>query len=451
MLIEQLSFLKSLTDELQNNNSSNDKKVILSKYLNKNEELFNKLMDYVFSYDKKYWITSDNISKLWDKFNIKYKFSSSDDLFLILNKIINREITGHDAINYIIDLIKFAGDEYKNTINNIINKDLKANVNVSLVNNVSPNAVKQFKVSLAERNDEAPKIHQINFDKQSWMVSRKLDGVRTIAVNENGQVKFYSRTGSDFTTLSSLTPQVTAILKAAEKKYNEQFVLDGECCMMNENDRENFSGIMKEITRKNHTIVSPNYVVFDFIKKKEFEKGIGTTPFKQRMKMLEELNIESFGSFVKLIPHSNSIDNVVYMKWLEKSKKEGWEGLMLRDENSCYTAKRSYDLQKIKSFFDAEYKVIGLEEGTKKMLDKNGVMKEVNCIKSLVIEHKGYHINVGSGISDQERITWKENPALIMGCIVTVQYFEETTDSKTGEPSLRFPTLKIVHGKERQV
>jgi ATP-dependent DNA ligase len=76
---------------------------------------------------------------------------------------------------------------------------------------------------------------------------------------------------------------------------------------------------------------------------------------------------------------------------------------MLRDENSVYTGKRSFDLQKIKSFYDAEYKVIGLEEGKKKML-VNGIMQETNCIKSLVIEHKGKHMNVGSGISDEERV-----------------------------------------------
>jgi ATP-dependent DNA ligase len=76
---------------------------------------------------------------------------------------------------------------------------------------------------------------------------------------------------------------------------------------------------------------------------------------------------------------------------------------MLRDERSVYTGKRSFDLQKVKSFFDAEYKVIGLEEGKKKMLN-NGIMAETQCVKSLVIEHKGSHINVGSGISNEERV-----------------------------------------------
>ena len=38
----------------------------------------------------------------------------------------------------------------------------------------------------------------------------------------------------------------------------------------------------------------------------------------------------------------------------------------------------------------------------------------------------------------------------IVGKIITVQYFEETKNDKGGI-SLRFPTVKVVHGKERTV
>jgi DNA ligase-1 len=68
-----------------------------------------------------------------------------------------------------------------------------------------------------------------------------------------------------------------------------------------------------------------------------------------------------------------------------------------------------------------------------------------------VIEHKGSHMNVGSGLSDNERVLWYKDPSLILNKIITVQYFEETVDSKTGTLSLRFPTLKVVHGLERKV
>jgi hypothetical protein len=84
-------------------------------------------------------------------------------LFTVLDKLINRELTGHAALNYTKDLIIFAGDEYKDIIFCILNKDLKANTSISLINKISSNAVKEFKVALAERFDEAPEIHQPNF------------------------------------------------------------------------------------------------------------------------------------------------------------------------------------------------------------------------------------------------------------------------------------------------
>jgi ATP-dependent DNA ligase len=123
---------------------------------------------------------------------------------------------------------------------------------------------------------------------------------------------------------------------------------------------------------------------------------------------------------------------------------------MIRDETSCYNGKRSYDIQKIKSFFDSEYTVIGVETGNKKMLvDK--VMVDQQCVKSLIIEHKGSKTNVGSGLSDEQRLLLFAHPEFIIGKVITIQYFEESVDSKTNNYSLRFPTLKIVHGDKREV
>jgi len=450
MLVQQLSYLKDLVAELQNNNSTNEKKNILQKYFTLNEKLFCKFMDYIYSYDKKYWLTSENLLKNWDKFPVKNKFDNNDDIFKILDVIIDRQKTGHEALNYIIDLIKFLGDEWKDLIFYIINKDIKANINVSLINKIKPDIVKEFKVALAERNDEAPKSREVDFSTKPWMISRKLDGVRVVALNNSGEIELYSRTGTQFQTLDILKPEILKILTSAKEKYGQEYVLDGECCLIDEEGKDDFAGIMKQITRKNHQIKNPKYVVFDMVLRTEFDSANGTMKFGERMKKLEGLNIESFGSNVKLIQHQNSINDKDYQKWIDLSKQNNWEGLMLRDEESVYTGKRSFDLQKIKTFFDAEYEVIGIEYGNKKMLI-DGIKKDVECVKSLVIEHDGVHMNVGSGMSDEERVEWFKNPNLIMNKIITVQYFEESVDSKTGKKSLRFPTLKVVHGEKREV
>jgi ATP-dependent DNA ligase len=144
------------------------------------------------------------------------------------------------------------------------------------------------------------------------MISRKLDGVRTICILNNGIPEFFSRTGTQFQTLSNLNEQATKVLNLAKQMYGEEFVLDGECCLYDENGNDDFNGIMKEITRKNHTIANPKYVIFDLIKKSEFDNSLGTTKFGERIEMLEKLNVEQFGNNILTIPHANTISKQTY-------------------------------------------------------------------------------------------------------------------------------------------
>ena len=61
----------------------------------------------------------------------------------------------------------------------------------------------------------------------------------------------------------------------------------------------------------------------------------------------------------------------------------------------------------------------------------------------MIIEHKGNIVSVGSGFSLEERSRYYENPKLIIGKEITVQYFEKSKD-KQGIESLRFPVVKHV-------
>jgi ATP-dependent DNA ligase len=140
------------------------------------------------------------------------------------------------------------------------------------------------------------------------MVSRKLDGVRTIALLNQGEVELYSRTGQMFTTLDNLKPQIKEILAAAKKLYGEEYVLDGETCLVDENGKEDFAGIMKQITRKKHTIPNPTYILFDIIKRSEFDETIGTEKFGERIKKLVTIKPETFGSFVRIVEHETDLN-----------------------------------------------------------------------------------------------------------------------------------------------
>jgi DNA ligase-1 len=136
----------------------------------------------------------------------------------------------------------------------------------------------------------------------------------------------------------------------------------------------------------------------------------------------------------------------MFVSLLEHSKNEGWEGLMLR-KNTTYKGKRSDEVLKVKSFHDAEYIVVDVEHDIQRVIVDGSEVSEL-MLKNIIIEHKGYRVQVGSGFNHEQRRHYFNNPSDIIGKQVTVQYFEET-HNQNGGTSLRFPTIKAIYETER--
>jgi len=145
-------------------------------------------------------------------------------------------------------------------------------------------------------------------------------------------------------------------------------------------------------------------------------------------------------TYVKLI----KIDDTEHLnKLITEAQSNGWEGNMIRKDVG-YEGKRSNDLLKIKKFHDDEYVVKSVEVGPFRLIDKSTKLETTEeVLTNVIIEHKGYDVSVGSGFSVEERRLFSENPDLIVGKEITVQYFEESSN-KDSELSLRFPTIKKI-------
>jgi DNA ligase-1 len=215
-----------------------------------------------------------------------------------------------------------------------------------------------------------------------------------------------------------------------------------------EDGSESFKGIMKEITRKNHTIENPCYKVFDLLTLEEFNMEVEGRLFSERLKELVDDWYSSGvnAKFIDVIEQERIETQEDFDKWSQRVKEKGWEGFMLR-KDVPYKSGRSKDLLKVKKFLDDEYVVKDVVMG--KATYNEGGHKEFDIASALVIEHKGNRVEVGSGLSKEQRIRWNSHPDEIIGKTITVQYFEETTN-KQGGISLRFPVLKYVyeHGRE---
>jgi len=216
-------------------------------------------------------------------------------------------------------------------------------------------------------------------------------------------------------------------------------------------ETEKFSEIMKQIRRKDHTISNPKYLVFDIIEGSDFRSKLGNKVYSSRYSELNAYlyNAKEKGfNHLKVVTQITIVDEKHYIELMENADGNKWEGLILRDSNSVYEGKRSKNMLKCKSFQDAEYKVIDLEIGPFRMIE-NGLEVTKDVLSNVVIEHKGNRVSVGSGFSIEEREYFKTNPNEILNKIITVKYFEETKN-QSGLYSLRFPTVKYIHGKSRE-
>ena len=394
------------------------------------DPFIHKVLEYTYNPFKQYYVTSKTCIKNKDKIDL----IGNHNLFSVLDMLNTRVVTGHDAIALV------NGFAYSNSegelIYKIIDKNLDIRAGDKVINKAVPNLVPTFSVALAQEYKG-----KCDWDDR-WYASRKLDGVRCLAVvDQNGDCTLYSRMGKELTTLNR-------VKEAIENTGIINHVFDGEICLLDENGNEDFQGVMKELRRKDHQIENPRFMVFDMMHKSEFDAGKGNTPLTERLRMLRAWQGGRF-TCAKTLQYVDQVqinDNDHFETWNKISAKNGWEGFMLR-KNVGYEGKRSKNLVKVKKFHDAEYEVIDYDTDTAEVV-RNGRSETIEMLSQVWIEHKGHKVKVGSGWTQDQRLQYMDGS--IVGKIITVQYFEETTNDKGGI-SLRFPTVKVVHGDKREV
>jgi DNA ligase-1 len=361
-------------------------------------------------------------------------------LFGLLDDLKDRHITGHAAIAAVNGFIA-QNPKGKDLVHLILDKDLKIRSGTKIINKALPGTIPEFSVALAENyNDKT--VSKISFDRE-WFVSRKLDGVRCIMiVDEKGNVSSYSRSGKKFETLSLIENQIKSL-------GLRSFVFDGEICSF-DGDKDNFQSIMKEIRRKNHTIQNASFYVFDFVRLNDFNNKTSADFFNQRLYKLKQTLFGKQLDNVEILEQISvkSLDdlNMFIDEFKEDQNRNHWEGLIVRKDEK-YKGKRSRDILKVKTFFDAEYVVQSVIFGPFRYV-KNNVEVEEEMLSAVVVEHKGNLVQVGSGFTIDQRKYYYHNSGDIIDKTITVQYFEES-QNQLGEHSLRFPVVKTVHGDKR--
>jgi len=426
-----------ILDELENTASKLDKEEILSD--NASNKVLVKILKWTYNKQLNFYAKQIPEPTEVGKRSIDNPkdFKVVEDL---LSRLSARSVRGHDALNEIEVLLNGFDEESQEIIENILGRNLNVGISSSTINKALPNTIPTFDVALAYPYDKKTAKH-VTFDG-SWLVSRKLDGCRCIVMKKGNGFLFFSRKGKPFYTLDNLIPELQKL------RIGGDFVLDGEICIMDENGDEDFQSIMKLIRKKDYTIENPMFKVFDVLTEDEFDNKAGNTNLSARLATLKSaFKGKSFKTISFL--EQEKLTEKSFARLQDESAKKGWEGLMLR-KDSGYKGKRSNDLLKVKKFYDAEYKVLDIETGPFQHTIKGQGQEITECMTNVIIEHKGERVSVGSGFTIEQRVNCYHDPKLIVGKMITVQYFEESRN-KEGKVSLRFPTCKWIHGTKREV
>jgi DNA ligase-1 len=253
-------------------------------------------------------------------------------------------------------------------------------------------------------------------DPTGYWASEKLDGVRCIFING----RLMSRNNNIFNAPKWFVDNISQNIPSS-------VILDGELFTK----RGDFAGVMGIVTKKipiDSEWKQISFVLFDIPSIKDvFEermKGLKTIVNKigsKNIKMLNQIRVRNTN-------HLEQIQQLILSK--------GGEGVMLRRPGSFYEHKRSNTLLKVKTFMDDEAVVVDHKMGSGKYEDVLGHL----IVKWYKGVNKGIQFSIGSGISDQERKSYKRY--FPKGTIVKFKYFEVNA---SGKP--RFPTFLGVRDK----
>jgi DNA ligase-1 len=181
----------------------------------------------------------------------------------------------------------------------------------------------------------------------------KLNGHRCLATIKDGVATLWSRTRKPITSCPHIVAELQLIYPTG---YHE---IDGE--LYNHAYKDNFeqlaSLIRQEVPAKDHTEVQ--YHVYDKPSSKGFADRI--QDLYNSIHCYEKVN--GMCSYIFKVNTGTAKDEEEMMTLFDLFLKNGYEGAMARNADGEYQGKRSYNLQKIKEFLDADYPIVGINEG----------------------------------------------------------------------------------------
>ena len=367
---------------------------------------------------------------------------TADAFWKTADQLANRSLTGNDAqvaINYLRMNAREA--EWNLWYRRILIKDMRCGTSETTINKIAGKIdgkyiVPVFSCQLA--HDGANHESKVSGSK---LVEVKLDGVRVITIcYPSGNVDQYSRNGKELVNFEHIKRQFAKHAKL----LREPMVFDGEVMS------SSFQDLMRQVHRKSDVKANDAVLnLFDIISLNEFRAGVGKYTQIERSQALQSwyAPIADHMPNVSVLAHELvDLDSQGGRRRFGRINADaitgGYEGIMIKDPDAVYETKRSVAWLKQKPYIEVSLTVVGTEEGTGKNVGRLGAL-----IVEGTDDGKLIRTNVGSGLTDDNRIEYWTGRDTLVGSIVEVRA-DAVTQNQDGSYSLRFPRFKGFRGFE---
>lgn len=374
-----------------------DKIKVMRKYPELQE-----ILQYAYDPFKKYYITAPDLNGVLNGADI------GADTKELLDDLSSRELSGQAAFEAVCDHIATLNIDTTKIFKMVINKDLRAGINIKSINKAWPGLISLTFDGSAKPDIMLLKTFNPKKIKYPCYAAVKKDGVRGLYVST-----MISRQGQKLIGHDHIEAQI--------EDCGEEF--DGELCVPGKIFDE-ASGLI----RNDQPTPESVYWIFDC-------PSIPGTK-AQRYKWLLE-NISETDN-IRLIYHWIFYNEKQLMEFYKHVLGKGEEGIVIYDPEDIYEDKRSYSWMRMVPKKQADCKVIGFYEGRG---------KHAWSLGGIVVDYKGHKVKVGSGfiekISGNDSSMYKirsfiwDNKELFLGAIAQCEFKEET---KAG--SMRQPIFK---------
>ncbi|HEY6458740.1 MAG TPA: non-homologous end-joining DNA ligase [Polyangiaceae bacterium] len=182
------------------------------------------------------------------------------------------------------------------------------------------------------------------FHAPGWVYEEKYDGIRAIGYRRGSRARLVSRNGKD------LTAQFPAIARAIEELPGGALVLDGEIVALDARGVSRFQLLQRRAAGEPTTIV---YAVFDCLE--AGGRSLVKKPLRERRAALERI-VPAKNGPLQRSRRLASDGHAAYAK----ACREGWEGILAKDEASAYEpGRRTPSWLKVKCRRESEFVVGG--------------------------------------------------------------------------------------------